>query len=160
MVFWNQGWLFIVHVGEAYQKCQLSQGSFAIAEEFPIEPKVFDQQFAVIGSDSSILMSQNMSGYEGLQHICSAADSPREHSHGRHHQLLLSTYELSQGGLFTLASICGEGSSSSYRIPWECTLSISGELVLMHPEVGEWRIQHEMLPSLNLETAGKSTKTL
>ena len=160
MVFWNQGWLFIVHVGEAYQRCQLSQGSFAIAEECPIEPKVFDQQFAAIGSDSSILMSQNMSGYEGLQHVCSAADSPREHSHGRHHQLLLSTSELYQAGPFTLASICGEGRSSSYRIPWECIRSIAGELVMMHPEVGEWCIQHEMLPVLNLETVGKSTKTL
>ena len=105
-------------------------------------------------------MSQNMSGYEGLQHACSAADSPREHSHGRHHQLLLSTSELSQAGPFTLASICGEGRSSSYRIPWECIRSIAGELVMMHPEVGEWCIQHEMLPALNLETVGKSTKTL
>ena len=101
-----------------------------------------------------------MSGYEGLQHACSAAESPREHSHGRHHQLLLSVSELSQAGPFTLASICGEGRSSSYRIPWECTRSVAGELVILHPEVGEWCLQHEMLPALKLETVGKSTKTL
>ncbi|MDP4612081.1 MAG: DUF2264 domain-containing protein [Opitutales bacterium] len=152
IVFWKKGWLLIVHVGEAHQACTLSQGSFALAEKARIEQHGVDDGFAVIESSESAAALQNVSGYRCISHMCSRADEPRQHSHARHHQLLRADCELVEAGDFCLAAICGEGDSSGMRLPWELDHSAAGELRLVHPEVGEWNIQHPMLPELPLRS--------
>lgn len=149
MVFWNKGWLLMVHFGEVYQAgCTLSQGSFALPSETPIKSQAVGGDFALIESASTVATLQVLGGYGGVEHVCSGADQPREHSHGRYHQLVRADCELSEGETFCLASICGEGNSSEMRIPWVFDHSVEGELKLVHPELGEWGIQHPMLPQI------------
>lgn len=149
MVFWKKGWLLMVHVGESYQACQLSQGSFALASSALVDSQTVGGDFAVIESESTVATLQNLSGYEDVAHVCSRADQAREHSHGRYHQFLRADRKLTGAGPFCLAAICGESDQTSMRLPWAVSHSVDSELKLQHPEVGEWCIQHPMMPAMS-----------
>lgn len=149
MIFWKKGWLLFVHIGEVYQAaCTLSQGSFALASDVPVQSHSVDDSFAVIESSSTVATLQNLTGCKNVAHVCSTTEQPREHSHGRYHQLLRADCQLAEGDSFQMASICAEGGASEMQIPWKVSHAGKGEIHLLHPEVGEWKIKHSMLPDL------------
>lgn len=148
MIFWKKGWLLIVHIGEAHQSCTLSQGSFALGAENPVDPQAFEGGFAIVESNTTAASLQDLGGFETISHICSVEDEPRSHSHARHHQLLRADHHLARAGSFCLATICGEGDLRQMQQPWTVNQSFEGTLKLVHPEAGAWEIKHPMLPTI------------
>ena len=47
-----------------------------------------------------------------------------------------------------LALLAWTGSSYAEAAPWTMKPGVAGRLMLTHPELGEWRIEHWSLPAM------------
>ena len=152
-VWWKAGWVFQVHAFENRQPGVLTVGGYALSNRDP-------QKIATTGDASHL---EVWSGEQGsvLQPLNGSADhgwetrldddSLRTHLRAPYHATpyyRTKSIGKTAGEKGVIVALAWTGSDRAEAAAWTVAQSEKGQLTLNHPHLGEWKISHELIPSL------------
>jgi hypothetical protein len=148
-VWWKAGWLFQIHRYEARQPVVMRCGGYALP--LPKPEALFSDPGMHINAWNSTAQGtavQLLAGDATPEWDNRLDDTtPRSHIAAPYHATPVFTTPRHEGhGM--LALLAWSGCNQSESAPWKITFSVAGRLVLNHPELGEWQIEHWSLPAL------------
>ncbi|MCF3652037.1 DUF2264 domain-containing protein [Synoicihabitans lomoniglobus] len=152
-VWWNRGWILQVHAYECRQPGVLRVGGYALSDH---------QSDAFTIEDASPVLSawkdgqgttlQPIHGFTSTAWERRLDDStPRTHIRAPYHVTATAdspTVGAAAGETGVLIALAWTGPDRAEAQPWALTATAAGAWTLLHPELGEWHLAHDLLPAI------------
>ncbi len=151
-VWWRKGWQLIVHRYKAQQPALIRMGGYALSSADPSSLKSAPQEgFSLVENETVGASLQNISGFEACRVVTrlSEEDGPRLHIQAPYHILNTLDSNVDRGSGF-LACLSWSGENREEGTPWKVESLESGNWLLRHDSLGEWRVEDAFLPALPL----------
>jgi hypothetical protein len=146
-LWWKGGWQLHWHHVAAHQPAVLRLGtcSLPLPDATAREVKV-KSDFGLAHSAEQGVAIQPLRGFHGIK---VHESNPERRTHLlAWHSLVLTAETKAVAGELDLLGLVWAGRSREESQPWEALTGQVGHLHLRHPVLGEWRIEHEGLPSI------------
>lgn len=152
-VWWKAGWILQVHAYENRQPGVLTLGGYALSSRDASTLSTAgdgERQEVWSGDQGSIL--QPLTSFAGHSWEKRTDDSIlRTHLRAPFHAtpyVFTEAIGSAAGESGVLAALAWTGTDRGEAAAWTVTSSAAGSLTLNHPQLGDWTINHELLPEL------------
>jgi len=152
-VWWKAGWVLQVHEFENRQPGVLTVGGYAMSHADPAAISTHGDAARIEVStpeQSSIL--QPLKGFTGHGWDSRLDDSTlRTHLRRPFHATPIAHTDSmgrAAGETGILVALAWTGSDQAEAQAWTVKNSTAGQITLTHPTLGDWQIDHELLPAL------------
>ena len=146
-LWWKGGWQLHWHRVVAHQPATLRLGTYSLPlpDATARELEVKDD-FGLARDAERGVAIQPLLGFRCLK--VHESDPERRTHLLTWHSLSLTAETETVAGELDLVALVWAGRSEGERQPWETVTSTTGRLHLRHPDLGNWRIEHEGLPPI------------
>ena len=153
-VWWNAGWILQVHAFENRQPGVLRVGGYALSSSQPdtLKTDESDGLLSVWSNDQGSIL-QPLSGFAGHDWEQRLDDSVlRTHLRRPFHATAVAHTTpngCASGETGVLVALAWTGTDRDQAQAWSIHASSPGRLELQHPSLGNWSIDHELIPQIS-----------
>ena len=156
-LWWKAGWQLHWHHVTAHQPAVLRLGTYSLPlTDTTLRELKTKDDFGLARDAKRGVAIQPLLGFRCVK---AHESDPERRSHLlAWHSLTLAAETETVAGELDLVALVWAGRSEGERQPWEIVTSTTGRLHLRHPDLGEWRVEHEGLPPIELRTPENTEK--
>jgi hypothetical protein len=145
-LWWKAGWQFHWHHIVAYRKARLRLGTYSLPLfDAGAETVEVRDQFGLARDAQNGVAIQPILGFNQVRRQDSAPDT-RVHILAWHSLVLLAETGWLTGE-HDLIALSWVGRRTEESAPWTVASSYKGRILLKHPTLGDWQIEHPELPT-------------
>lgn len=156
-LWWKAGWQLHWHHIVAHQPAVFRLGTYSLplADTTLRELKTADDFGLARDAKRGVAIQPLL----GFRRVNAHESDPARRSHLlAWHSLTLAAETETVAGELDLVALVWAGRSEAECRPWEVVASTAGRLHLRHPDLGDWRIEHEGLPPIERRTPENTEK--